>query len=64
MTIPEFRRQLKSSGIGTGAGWLRADFHIHEPGSSDYEYKQEDAASKLGHAIDQGGYRFAVILKH
>lgn len=64
MTIAQFRKHLTSSPIGKGAAWFRADFHIHEPGSSDYEYRQGDASAKLGQAIDQGGYRFAVILKH
>ena len=64
MTLTEFRKQLAYSPIGKGAAWLRADFHIHEPGSSDYEDKEGDAASRLGRAIDQGEYRFAVILKH
>jgi hypothetical protein len=64
MSIVEFRKQLAHSPIGKGAAWLYADFHIHEPGSSDYEYKEADAAFQLGRAIDEGGCRFAVILKH
>ena len=64
VTINAFHKQLSASQISVGASWQKADFHIHEPGSSDYEYKGTDAASELGRAIKEGGYRFAVILKH
>lgn len=63
MSIAEFRKHLKK-GTGAGAAWLKADFHIHTPGSSDYEYKKEDAEQKLGETLRNGEYRFAVILKH
>lgn len=64
MTIGDFKRQLAKSQIGPGAAWLKADFHIHEPGSSDYEFKGGDAGPQLGRAIREGGYQFAVVLKH
>jgi DNA repair ATPase RecN len=64
VTIAEFRKALGASPISSGASWLKADFHIHEPGSSDYEYKGADAASLLGAAISKNEYRFAVVLKH
>jgi hypothetical protein len=64
MTVAEFHTQLSKRGTGAGATWQRADFHIHAPSSSDYEYKQSDAASELARAIRDKDYRFAVILKH
>jgi chromosome segregation protein len=64
MTTTDFKRQLAKSAVKSGAEWLKADFHIHVPGSSDYEYRQSDAFERLGAAISTKGYRFAIILKH
>jgi hypothetical protein len=64
MSISNFRKQLANSPISKGAAWVRADFHVHVPGSSDYEYRQEDAASNLGREMSEKGYRFAIMLKH
>lgn len=64
MSISDFRQNLSRSKMSSGAAWLRADFHVHTPGSSDYEYRGQDAVQKLGEAIRDGGYKFAVILKH
>ena len=64
MTIADFKRQLAKTEFGPGAAWLKADFHIHEPGSSDYEFNEADAALELVRAIRDGGYRFVVVLKH
>jgi hypothetical protein len=62
--IDDFSVRLRNKGAGIGAEWMKADFHIHEPGSSDYEYKKGDAVAQLGCAISDAGYRFAIILKH
>lgn len=64
MTIDGFRRNLVTNGDGPGAEWRKADFHIHMPGSSDYEYKGNDAIEQLGIAITRAGLSYAVILKH
>ncbi|MDP9226008.1 MAG: hypothetical protein M3P18_19650, partial [Actinomycetota bacterium] len=37
---------------------------MHLPGSSDYRYKGADAHDKLGRALTQGRYGFAVVVKH
>jgi hypothetical protein len=64
MDIATFRRELAKRGIGPGATWRKADFHIHVPASSDYRYRGADAAELLGRAIDAAGCSFAVVLKH
>lgn len=64
MSIAEFKKQLAKSAVNRGANWLKADFHVHAPGSSDYEYRGDDAFALLGAAIDQKECRFAIILKH
>lgn len=64
MSIHDFRKQLDKSTISRGAIWAPADFHVHIPGSSDYEYKEADSGQKLGRTMTEKGYRFAVILKH
>ena len=43
---------------------MRTDFHIHLPGSDDYEYKGEDRLELMAKALDEGDFRLAVILKH
>lgn len=64
MSIKDFRAKLAKTTVGVGASWRRADFHVHAPGSSDYEYKAADAIEKLGRSLRDGQYSFAVILKH
>jgi len=64
MTLAQFKDSLKSDGAGPGAQWRRADFHVHMPASSDYEYKQADALEQLGRAISEADLAYAVILKH
>jgi DNA repair ATPase RecN len=64
MNIASFRRELAASAIGPGAHWRKADFHIHVPGSSDYEYRAVDAFERLGQALSSTGCDFAVVLKH
>ena len=64
MSIEEFVRGLKDHAVGPGASWLKADFHVHAPNSSDYEYRGADATEQLGRALKAADYSFAVILKH
>jgi DNA repair ATPase RecN len=62
--VQAFRNELRKRAIGPGAVWRRADFHVHVPGSSDYEYRNADAVERLGRVLEDGRYAFAVILKH
>ena len=64
VTIEEFRRSLLKKGIGPGAQWRKAEFHVHAPASSDYQYREADAVAKLGEALKAEDLAFAVILKH
>src|SRR5689334_14565329 len=64
MTIAEFLRSLSGKSLGPGARWRKADFHVHLPTSSDYEYKGEDAFEQLGKALTHERVAFAIILKH
>ena len=36
MQISEFREQLAKKAGGIGGRWIKADFHLHAPGSGDY----------------------------
>jgi len=62
--VAEFRQLLSQKSSSTGAHWVKADFHIHWPKSSDYEYKGADAMKALGETLCSEDYRFAIILKH
>ena len=64
MSIEAFISNLRTHGVGPGARWHKADFHIHAPASSDYEYGGTDASEQLGRALRDAGHSFAVILKH
>lgn len=64
MSIDAFKSELFKRAIGPGATWQIADFHVHAPSSSDYEYRATDAVEKLGRELSAGKYTFAVILKH
>ena len=64
MSIAEFVSNLRDRGIGPGAAWHKADFHVHMPGSSDYEYKSGDAPEQLARALSEAKLSFAVVLKH
>lgn len=64
MDIATFRRELAVKAIGPGARWKKADFHVHMPGSSDYEYRAADAFEHLGQALTSTECDFAVVLKH
>ena len=62
--ISDFRKKLRASGIGPGAEWRKADFHVHLPTSHDYEYKGSDAYEQLGKSLERERIEFAVLLKH
>ena len=65
MIISEaFARELTKRGIGPGATWKKADFHVHLPSSNDYKYGGADAVAQLGRALDAGRYEFAVVVRH
>ncbi len=64
MTVSQFRRDLRAKGHGPGANWLKADFHVHLPTSQDYKYRDNDAFTRLGVALEAAGLSFAVVLKH
>ncbi len=64
MQVKEFLKQLAKKANGAGARWLKTDFHVHMPGSSDYEYGEIDATSLLGGQLTELGYDVAVVLKH
>jgi DNA repair ATPase RecN len=64
MNNAEFLKKLNESTLGPGAGWMKVDFHIHLPTSTDYEYRNLDAMEMLGQELTRGQYRIAVILKH
>jgi hypothetical protein len=63
MRIAQFEEQL-STGSGPGARWLKTDFHIHMPGSADYEYKGADALQQMAQKLRAGAYDVVVVLKH
>src|SRR5690349_15274892 len=64
MSIEAFVSTLRKKGVGPGARWHKADFHVHAPASSDYEYGGADAPEQLGRALREAEHSFAVILKH
>ena len=64
MSIEAFGSNLRKNGVGPGATWHKADFHVHAPASSDYEYGGADANEQLGRALRDAGHSFAVVLKH
>ena len=64
MSVDEFRRNLRAKGLGPGARWLKADFHVHLPTGHDYEYKEADAFERLGKSLTAAELSFAVVLKH
>jgi len=63
MRPSEFEQQLGES-PKTGGTFLKADFHVHMPGSSDYEYGSADAVERLGGVLRENNYSFAIILAH
>lgn len=63
MSVERFAAALGKA-IGPGALWHKVDFHVHMPGSADYEYRQPDAIEKLGKTLADAHYSMAVVLKH
>ena len=47
MSIEAFVTNLRKHSVGPGARWHKADFHVHAPASSDYEYRGADAVEQL-----------------
>ena len=64
MTIPDFQKDFFKKANKPGGIFKKADFHIHMPGSSDYEYKGADAMEMLAKTISENNYAFAVVLEH
>jgi len=64
MRPSEFEQQLGKSQNTGGGTFLKADFHVHAPRSSDYEYKGADAEERLGEVLRENDYSFAIILAH
>jgi hypothetical protein len=64
MPVSKFRQTLRTKGLGPGANWLKADFHVHLPTSHDYEYKGDDDFEFLGKALESAGLSFVILLKH
>ena len=62
--IQNFKRLLEKNSGSSGGQFCKADFHVHLPGSSDYEYRNEDAFEKMGQAITNLGLRVANVVKH
>ena len=62
--VTEFNDHLSRNAPNLGANWVKSDFHIHCPKSSDYEYKDADAMKALGQTLHSENYRLAIILKH
>lgn len=64
MNAIEFEQQLKRLSKTNGGNFQKVDFHIHSPGSADYEYKGPDAIELLGEVLRVNDYGFAVIVEH
>jgi DNA repair ATPase RecN len=60
----EIKKKLFDRNISTGSKWVKTDFHIHCPGSSDYEYSGADSYHQLAKTLTDLEYGFAVVLKH
>ncbi len=64
MRIEEFESNLYKHSKSVGGVFKKADFHVHSPQSDDYKYKASDALEKLGQALADAEYSFAVIVEH
>lgn len=64
MMIDDFKKHLRDKADNAGGAFVRADFHVHLPGSDDYEYKGADCFEQMAKALTDGAYGIAVILKH
>lgn len=62
--IEEFKRKLKACAGPAGGTFQKVDFHVHLPGSGDYEYKASDALEQMAGVLTREEIRIAVILKH
>lgn len=62
--IDEFKRNLAANAGAPGGTFVKADFHVHIPGSDDYEYKAVDAFEKMAAALTAEDIKVAVVLKH
>jgi DNA repair ATPase RecN len=62
--IDEFKKLLVSKSVSGGGEFMRTDFHVHLPGSDDYEYKGEDKFELMAKTLNDGNFRIAVVLKH
>lgn len=62
--VEDFRKKLKIAASKNGGAFVKADFHIHSPSSTDYEYKSTDSVEKLGRTLHEQGFSYAVILEH
>ena len=62
--IQDFKRVLERNSKSSGGQFRKADFHVHLPGSSDYEYKGEDAFEQMGRAISELRLSVANVVKH
>ena len=62
--IEEFEARLNRHGETDGCRHQKVDFHIHMPGSSDYEYGGDDALDLMARQITDSGLALATIVKH
>lgn len=62
--IEQFKKDLVAKSAGHGGKFMKADFHLHIPGSSDYEYRDADALQQMAAALNDHEFRIAVALKH
>ena len=64
MGINDFKARLAAAKVGAGGEFVKADFHVHMPASSDYEYKHTDSYDKMASALTSSKTAIAVVLKH
>ncbi len=64
MGINDFKTRLAAAKVGAGGEFVKADFHVHMPASSDYEYKNSDSYDKMASALTSSKTAIAVVLKH
>lgn len=64
MAITDFKKNLVRNSKSIGGTFKKADFHVHAPSSSDYEYRAADAVDKLAEVINESQYTYIVLLEH
>jgi energy-coupling factor transporter ATP-binding protein EcfA2 len=64
MAIAEFKKNLIKNSKSIGGTFKKADFHVHAPGSADYEYREVDAIDRLAEVVNEGRYAYIVLLEH